>query len=225
MATRSLSTSQRGRTVTGKVWRPQLHTGLMRYNRVRACLGHYPASGFDAPVPAPKRDATLGRSGGAVGWTLEVQDGTSYGVAGSRWLPAVLARGLPHPMRFREVWSLPIGLQPLFVWEGVPPTPEFVCLGMVTTNSPEPPSVACVRCVPKRWVVTNPELPYMMWENAGTGGRHGSLWMSGRLGLLLAVPGTNAPRYQQEFDMNITKFQQSDLLPLPKEVPRVTCLP
>lgn len=32
-----------------------------------------------------------------------------------------------------------------------------------------------------------------MWENAGTGGRRGSLWAIGSMGLLVATAGAQAP--------------------------------
>lgn len=31
-------------------WAPQLETSLLRRNRARVCVGHYPAVGFDAPA-------------------------------------------------------------------------------------------------------------------------------------------------------------------------------
>ena len=55
------------------------------------------------------------------------------------WLPRVLRFCFPHPARFHQVWGIQTGAAPLFVWEPVPPSAEYVALGMVASQSEEPP--------------------------------------------------------------------------------------
>jgi hypothetical protein len=96
----------------------------------------------------------------------------------------------------RQVWSFQVGTdegQRLYVWEGIPPSDEFVCLGMVTTVVDKAPALDALRCVPRRWTHPWREPPELVWENAGTGGRHGSLWVFGPLGLLVAAAGAKPP--------------------------------
>lgn len=96
----------------------------------------------------------------------------------------------------RQVWSFQVGTddgQRLYVWEGIPPSDEFVCLGMVTSVADKAPALDSLRCVPRRWTTPSRDTPELVWENAGTGGRHGSLWVFGPLGLLVAAAGAKPP--------------------------------
>lgn len=51
------------------------------------------------------------------------------------------------------------------MWQGIPPSADFVVLGHVATNSPEPPNpFTCgMRCVPKVWVVPSRTEPRLIW--------------------------------------------------------------
>jgi hypothetical protein len=62
-------------------------------------VGHYPNASFKPVVAAARPSRT--------GCTLQVTDTKAYGVYGSQWMDAVLARGLPHPLRFRQVRAAP----------------------------------------------------------------------------------------------------------------------
>lgn len=56
-----------------------------------------------------------------------------------------------------QVWSLVVGTdegQQLYIWEGVPPTDDFVCLGMLATTTDSPPALSQVRAYVHRR--TNP---------------------------------------------------------------------
>jgi hypothetical protein len=81
------------------VWQPTLETGLLQRNTARVCVGHYPNASFK-PVVAGTRPSRIG-------CTLQVTDTKTYGVYGSQWMDAVVARGLPHPLRFRQVKAAP----------------------------------------------------------------------------------------------------------------------
>ena len=56
----------------------------------------------------------------------------------------------PHPARFHRVWSGQTGTRPIFFWQPVPPSDDFVALGFVGSGDPDDPpkvAVASLRCV------------------------------------------------------------------------------
>ena len=63
----------------------------------------------------------------------------------------------PHPKQFRLVWSQEGGNKHIYIWKAVPPSEEFVALGMVATISDLPPTPSIVRCGPATW--TRPRAP------------------------------------------------------------------
>jgi len=99
---------------------------------------------------------------------------------------------LPHPQRFKRVWSKMGGKTPLVIWRAVPPD-GFVTLGMVATNSEDTPSLTCIRCVPLAWVKQVTEPPTLLWDDAGTGGKRGSFWKVNSMGSLWVVEDLEPP--------------------------------
>ena len=91
------------------------------------------------------------------------------------------------------MWGIQTGATPLFVWEPIPPSPEYVALGMIASHSEDAPSVREVHCVPRSWVAPAPELTKMLWSDSGASGKPGSLWAAGSLNLLVAAAGNEAP--------------------------------
>jgi hypothetical protein len=115
------------------VWAPSLGGGLASSNKARLCLGHHATSGLDAP------------RGPLV---LELHDTVKNGMQTSEALPRAQAQLLPHPLSYRQVWSLAAGgAQPLFVWRPLPPSAAFVALGYVATSTAQPPPLEAVRCL------------------------------------------------------------------------------
>jgi len=127
----------------------------------------------------------------AGGSVLELRDTKSAGFFSSGdasvRLQAALEQVLPHAARFQVVWTRQ-GTNPLTIWSVVPPTTDFVALGMVATATrpSQRPPLELVRCVPKAWTKREyaSELVYE--------GPEGSVWRS-RHGLLHASKGRNAP--------------------------------
>ena len=108
-------------------------------DRVRVSLGHMACK---AKKDLPKH-ASL----------LRVRDSDCGLLSGdSKHMREFLARFLPTPRRFKQVWSKQVGEQKFFAWQPVPPNNHFVALGHVTSNSEDQPPLDCVRCVPRRWV-------------------------------------------------------------------------
>jgi hypothetical protein len=55
---------------------------------------------------------------------------------------AVVEQLLPAPIRYRLAWHDAHAKPPLYVWRGIPPSQEFVALGMIVTTSEDPPGAA-----------------------------------------------------------------------------------
>lgn len=183
----SLGTGSRDQA---SVWYPQLERSLLRRNRARVCITHYAAVGFDSPDKAPLPAGLRNRAGPL---TLEIIDDGGSGITGSAKLPAVVRAAMPHPQRFQLAWSVQAGQQALYVWRALSPSPTHIPLGMVATNTDVPPPLTCMRCVPKRWLRPSKISPALVWENAGTGGRRGGLWIVNTLGCMEATTGGSLP--------------------------------
>ena len=115
----------------------------------------------------------------------------------------------PHS-QFHRVWGIQTGSTPLFIWQPIPPSPEFVAMGMVATKSEETPSVRSVHCVPLAWVDAAPEMVKMLWSDSGAGGKAGSLWSVGSLQLLAASPGQKPPT-ETAYKLKSTRFTLGEI--------------
>ena len=160
-------------------------------NRMRVNLGHVASASYSHP----RHDR----------YTLELTDLTTRGVQQSKWLPLAIKQCLVHPQRFHQVWGIQTGTQHLFVWEPIPPSQQYVALGMVATTSEDPPPVRSVHCVPREWCEPAPGLTKMLWSDAGSSGKPGSLWAVGSMGFLAAAAG-NDPPTQHSWMLNQTRF-------------------
>ena len=147
-----------------------------------ACVGYYATLG-DKPPPKDAGCAVLRIRDTKVGKTSRDSD----------HIQDVLARYLPHPKRFHQVWNKQTGDQELYCWKPVPPSKRFVSLGMICTTTDEPPPVEAVRCVPHAWVKPVTEEPTAVWNDAGSGGRPGALWRTNTEGMVAAAQRHTPP--------------------------------
>lgn len=144
------------------LWAPKLAAapanGIMRVS-----LGHFACKGMSEPKRA---------------LVLEIQDqGEGVVRPDDAQLKLFVEVFLPLPMRYHQVWRLVTAPQKLYIWEPVPPSEDFVPLGMVaTTEDVEPPAQAC-RCAPVAWVekmegtrVTK------IWADSGASGAAVRFW-------------------------------------------------
>ena len=121
--------------------------------------------------------------------TIELRDkrGTMTSDASVR-LQAALDQVMPPPARFQLMWSR-AGPASLSIWAAVPPTQDFVAVGMIATATANTvrPAPDALRCVPKAWTrrTTATELVHE--------GSEGSIWRSESTGLLHASKGRNPP--------------------------------
>ena len=156
------------------MWAPdRLDSGLLNKNVANICVGHAPGNGLDMPT-------------GAVVQITEVGGSSAFS---NRGIEAVLQMMCPHPVKFRRVWGKEGPAKGLYLWQPVPPSIDYVALGMVATTTPEPPPAVCMRCVYKNWVVRAAAAPQMVWDDSGCVGPPGSTWCTAQLGLLLGMAG------------------------------------
>jgi len=164
-------------------WSPELDgTPLHKRHRVRLCVGHTCTNGLDPP----------GKGGRAAPLVLEVSD-SGVTLGSSEHLHAVVEQLLPTPLRFRLAWFSLQHTPPLYIWRAVPPSGQFVALGMVATTTEEPPPLNALCCVPRRWCEKHSMPPRLVWRDDGSGGRPGSFWVNPATELVLAVQGSEPP--------------------------------
>jgi hypothetical protein len=175
------------------VWDPEEKSGAFRANKASVTLGHFAGEGYDNP-----------NKDGKDRYALEITDTTGSFFSGSSWLPHVLDRYLPHPARFRLAWSLTHGSNPFYAWEPVPPGEEFVALGFIGTTSEKPPDVKCMRCVCKEWCKESTYV-HKIWDDSGSGGREGSIWVFNTFNYVGFVSGSDPPR-RRPWDMKSRRF-------------------
>jgi len=180
------------------IWDGRLRSkklGVAYRNRRRVCLGHFASGSYTAP----RGDRYI----------IELTDMSVSGMQQSKWLDSVVHQYFPHPQRFHRVWGIQTGSAPVFIWQPIPPSADFIALGMIATKSEDSPSVRSVHCVPLAWVEAAPELCKMLWGDAGTGGKAGSLWSVGSLQLLAAAQGQTPPT-EAAFKLKQTRFTLGD---------------
>ena len=175
------------------VWEPKIESGGFKQNKASICLGHYAGKAYDNPNKDSKERLCL-----------EVTDTSGSWVSGSSWLPHILDRFFPHPARYRLAWSLTHGNNPFYAWEPVPPSEDFVGLGFIGSKVDKQPNVKAMRCVPKAWCKETAVLK-KMWDDSGSSGREGSIWLLNSLQLIGFVSGSDAPR-RKPFDLNSKRF-------------------
>ena len=175
------------------VWEPKIDSGGFKQNKASICLGHVAGKAYDNP----NKDSTERLC-------LEVTDTSGSWVGGSSWLPHVLDRFLPFPARFRLAWSITHGSNHFYAWEPVPPGEEFVALGFIGSKIDKQPSVKSMRCVPRSWCKESTMLK-KIWDDSGSSGRAGSVWVLNSMQLIGFVSGSDAPR-KRPFDLNSKRF-------------------
>jgi len=175
------------------VWEPVVNAGAFRANRAYVSLGHYVGKGYESPA----RDSNDRL-------TLEITDTQGGFIGGSGWLQHVLDKFLPRPARFRLAWSLTHGSNPFYAWEPIPPSDNFVAMGYVGTNSENPPDLRVMRCVCKDWLKQS-TFVQKVWDDSGSGGREGSVWLFNTLNLAGFVSGHDPPA-SHPWDLRSRRF-------------------
>eukprot|EP00298_Acanthocystis_sp_HF-20_P012235 c19785_g1_i2.p1 GENE.c19785_g1_i2~~c19785_g1_i2.p1 ORF type:complete len:774 (-),score=356.75 c19785_g1_i2:62-2122(-) len=169
------------------VWAPDIDLGLLIRNKRRICLGYYGNSGFTSPANDKKTSKMI----------IEITDTSQLRVQQSDYLQSTMDYLMPYPVRFRQIWNQQRGKEPFFAWKPIPPTADFVALGIVATSTEDPPPLNSIRCVPKIWLTKSSAKPELIWDDSGTGGRAGSIWTVTSFGFISVVQGHQPP--EEEF--------------------------
>ncbi|CAM9183768.1 unnamed protein product [Choristocarpus tenellus] len=193
------------------VWVPTgLQLGPLHRNKERLCFGHFSRAGLSG---WGRKDADVEPQ------ILEITDTGKWRMRHGRKLDSVIDTLFPKPKRFREVWKQVGGDKELYVWRPVPPSNLFVSMGMVVTNSEEAPPSDSVRCLPRRWVVESKFTPVKVWDDSGTEGRAGALWVVNKLHLMAASVGHELPQgpfwdlKEDRFFISPEEFNELDAVP------------
>mmetsp|Transcript_12816 Transcript_12816/g.15019 ORF Transcript_12816/g.15019 Transcript_12816/m.15019 type:complete len:373 (+) Transcript_12816:122-1240(+) len=179
------------------VWEPIVGGGAFRANKAFITLGHYIGTGYDSPVRDSKDRLCL-----------EITDTQGSFVGGSSWLPHVLDKYMPRPVRFRLAWSVINGSNQFYAWEPISPGDNFVAMGFVGTKTDAPPDVKSMRCVCKDWL-TSSNFVHKVWDDSGSGGREGSIWVFNTLNLVGFVAGHDPPALHP-WDLKSRRFYLRD---------------
>jgi len=163
------------------IWAPEVDRGLFKKrNKQNICLGFFADNSFQDPLKDKKNNRCY----------LEITDESVNMLQSSNHLDTVLATYFPFPKKYSLVWSTIRTETPLYCWKPVPPTSDFVVLGMVCTTTPEEPDQDLVRCVPKAWTVPMPPpSAKQLWDDSGLGGKLGAIYEVNSLGNVFANPG------------------------------------
>uniref|UniRef100_A0A7S3AUZ7 Uncharacterized protein n=1 Tax=Haptolina ericina TaxID=156174 RepID=A0A7S3AUZ7_9EUKA len=160
------------------------------------CLGHYASASSTNP---PHKC----RSAGALGCEslLELAD-TQQSLfnfqTSSSWLAPIVESFLVPPVRLAQCWSKRSrGQRQVYAWEAVPPE-GFVAMGMLCSTEDDgvdahPPPIESIRCVPRSWVRPSRTQPQKVWDDSGSSGTQGSIWVINNLRLIAVTAGHEMP--------------------------------
>jgi len=198
------------------VWVPQFtQNTIFGRNKYRVILGHYGAVGFGKKFfSTPKPPSTL------QGFSLELTDLGRFSISQSANLDESHVNYLmPYPIRYKMVWWQQTAANSFYIWKPIPPSGDFVALGMVGTLTNDEPPLDAVRCINKGFLVKSSEPPSIVWDNKGTGGKKGSFWCMNKLGLLVATEGHEEPQ-GNFYELKSGKFIASDFFILNGQIPQ-----
>jgi len=111
------------------IWQADIEVSMLSSpgRRVRLPIGDYADSSFSTPNLRTRL-------------YLELYDHVPI-MSSSETIHPAIEEQFPMPIRYHLVWQQDQGQKSCYAWEGVPPSDQFVCLGMVCTTSEQPPGV------------------------------------------------------------------------------------
>lgn len=173
------------------VWYPHIKEHMVfGRNKYRTCLGHYAVVMGQGHHISLRGAFHISKSAKAPsnlkGTTIELTDLDVSTLSKSGNLDEVHVNYLmPHPVGFKMVWWQQNTSEAgnLYIWRPIPPSDDFVSLGVVATTTNAEPQLDAVRCVNKGFLVPATMKPVKLWDNAGTGGKKGTFWIVNSLGV------------------------------------------
>jgi hypothetical protein len=194
------------------VWAPSEDGGVLSSrNKQSVAIGHYATADLKSPLGDTKFTP----------WMIRIADNSSSGMFNrlqkSSMMPSIISTYFPFPKKYTQVWSTIQTETPLYVWVPVPPTKDFVALGVVCTTTPDEPDQDLVHCVPKRFCVPARSVPTKIWDNSGLGGKKGSFWAHNSLNLFQGLPAHLCPENHGWWELFKTEFQMTESAPVQAE--------
>lgn len=99
------------------IWEPILEKLTLKRNKMRICIGHYANTSYSKPSKSKCR-------------LLELTDKATTRVLKSANLDdAHLNHLVPHPIRYKQVWSQVDKEESFYAWKPIPPNKNYVALG------------------------------------------------------------------------------------------------
>ena len=144
------------------MWSPEAKRDFWAPNKQRFCVGHYGSPSLEH------------KPGGLC--LLELEDVVPWQLMRMWQIDAALASNAPHPEWYHLEWHKDSAERPIYAWKPMPPSEDFVALGMLFTTTPEQPPLVAMRCVHRSWVVEATAEPQCIWKDLGMGGKAGSVW-------------------------------------------------
>ncbi|KAK9171353.1 EF-hand calcium-binding domain-containing protein [Cryptosporidium meleagridis] len=139
------------------IWNPEQlegkYRGVMKKNRERICLGQYGSGNYDFTV-----NNSNSSNGNFQSQILEITDHNSSSMSESSELKKFVSIVFPHPKKFKPIFkgsllipntNMETGI--FTIWKPIPPSIQFVSLGVVVTKGDEIPSINTIRCIPVHW--------------------------------------------------------------------------
>jgi len=122
---------------------------------------------------------------------------------------------MPYPVSFKMVWWHQSGNNSIYIWKPIPASLDFVAMGVVITPTSDEPSLDCVRCVNKGFLVPTKAKPQRIWDSSGIGGKKGSFWIMNSLQLLAVTEGFDPPQGEY-YELKAPRLITGDLFVLSK---------
>lgn len=174
----------------------------------RLCFG-------DVAVAGTKKPAHVGM--------LEVFDQEESGWFHSgdySGLEAFLQAVIPHPVRYRKAWSQVASENQLHLWRPIPPSTDFIAIGLVATEADAEPEVTRVHCIPRDWTRQVPAEEF--WTDAGTGGQAAKFFVSSftesKLGAIFEVAAGSSAHSQTPEMHQFKDFTHQVFVEMPKSL-------
>jgi hypothetical protein len=145
------------------VWAPKEEKDglLSSRNKASVRVGYYVSNDLRSPAE---------KTSGLEPMLIRITDNSVNRLHRSNNMDTIIKACFPLPKLFTFICHIECKT-PLFIWRPVPPSNEFVALGVVCTTTPEQPDQNSVHCVPKRWCVpARTKLSNKIWENHGLNG-------------------------------------------------------
>eukprot|EP00929_Paragymnodinium_shiwhaense_P090478 TRINITY_DN50674_c0_g1_i1.p1 TRINITY_DN50674_c0_g1~~TRINITY_DN50674_c0_g1_i1.p1 ORF type:complete len:4578 (+),score=1022.66 TRINITY_DN50674_c0_g1_i1:184-13917(+) len=137
-------------------WEPVTESAAVETggSQVRLAFGHIACVGLRPP------------SGIAL---LEIKDTQGRGSASRQDLQAVVEQLFPRPARYRQRWhqaKSSADSEHLYIWEPLPPSEDFVAIGMLASATRDEPPPEATRCAPKIWASSMRRVTEL-WSGSG----------------------------------------------------------